>query len=41
MDCASGSGVFSRDADAQVDMIQLSLVEVQMKIETYDSSTTV
>ncbi|MFA5432516.1 MAG: AAA family ATPase, partial [Candidatus Paceibacterota bacterium] len=27
MDRASGSGVFSRDADAQVDMIQLNLIE--------------
>jgi hypothetical protein len=31
MDRASGSGVFARDADAQVDMIQLVLVEVPVK----------
>jgi regulatory protein RepA len=40
MDRASGSGVFARDADAQVDMIQLDLVEVPMKKETDDSSAT-
>jgi hypothetical protein len=40
MDRASGSGVFARDADAQVDMIQLNLVEVPMKKESVDSSAT-
>lgn len=40
MDRASGSGVFARDADAQVDMIQLNLVEVPNKKESDDSSAT-
>ncbi|QLY39391.1 AAA family ATPase [Hujiaoplasma nucleasis] len=40
MDRASGSGVFARDADAQVDMIQLNLVEVPMQKENEDSSAT-
>jgi hypothetical protein len=35
-----GSGVFARDADAQVNMIQLNWVEVPMKKETEDSSAT-
>jgi len=39
-DRASGSGVFARDADAQVDMIQLNLVEVPLKKESDDSSST-
>lgn len=40
MDRASGSGVFARDADAQVDMIQLNLVEVPMKNDDEDSTVT-
>ena len=40
MDRASGSGVFARDADAQVDMIQLNLVEVPNKKENDASSAT-
>jgi hypothetical protein len=40
MDRASGSGVFARDADAQVDMIQLNLVEVPMNKESDESSPT-
>ena len=40
MDRASGSGVFARDADAQVDMIQLNLVEVPMQNEDEDSTAT-
>ena len=39
MDRASGSGVFARDADAQVDMIQLNLVEVPLKHKSDDSAT--
>ena len=39
MDRASGSGVFARDADAQVDMIQLNLVEVPSK-NTDESTAT-
>lgn len=39
MDRASGSGVFARDADAQVDMIQLNLVEVPSKHKSDDSAT--
>ncbi len=40
MDRASGSGVFSRDADAQVDMIQLNLVEVPSRNNPEESSAT-
>ncbi len=40
MDSASGSGVFARDADAQVDMIQLNLVEVPMQNDDEDSTAT-
>lgn len=40
MDRASGSGVFARDADAQVDMIQLNLVEVPMQNDDEDSIAT-
>ena len=40
MDRASGSGVFARDADALVDMIQLNLVEVPNKKENDDSPAT-
>ncbi len=40
MDRASGSGVFARDADAQVDMIQLNLVEVPMQNDDEDSKAT-
>jgi len=40
MERASGSGVFARDADALVDMIQLNLVEVPNKKENDDSSAT-
>ena len=39
-DCASGSGVFARDADAQVDMIQLNLVEVPSRHNPEESSAT-
>ncbi len=39
IDRASGSGVFARDADAQVDMIQLNLVEVPSKHKSNDSAT--
>jgi len=40
MDRASGSGVFARDADAQVDMIQLNLVEVPSRNNPEESSAT-
>jgi RecA-family ATPase len=40
MDRASGSGVFARDADAQVDMIQLNLIEVPLENEDEESSAT-
>ena len=40
MDRASGSGVFSKDADAQVDMIQLNLVEVPSCNNPEESSAT-
>lgn len=40
MDRASGSGFFSRDADAQVDMIQLNLVEVPSCNNPNESSAT-
>lgn len=40
MDRASGSGVFARDADAQVDMIQLNLVEVPSRHNPEESSAT-
>lgn len=40
MDRASGSGVFARDADAQVDMIQLNLVEVPSRNNSDESSAT-
>jgi RecA-family ATPase len=40
MDRASGSGVFARDADALVDMIQLNLIEVPQENEDDESSTT-
>ena len=40
MDRASGSGVFARDADAQVDMIQLNLVEVTSRHNPDESSAT-
>ena len=40
IDRASGSGVFARDADALVDMIQLNLVEVPLENEDDESSAT-
>lgn len=40
MDRASGSGVFARDADAQVDVIQLNLVEVPSRHNPEESSAT-